>query len=225
MTPTSIDSEFGYDTAGHDPYHYRFLPALRSLMRELAVQKEMRIFEIGCVNGSIANELAQHGYKIIGIDTSEQAVATGSAAYPQLKLHVGSVYSDLRAEYGTFPVVMSLEVIEHLVDPFLFCCRVYDLLEPGGVAVVSTPYHGYLKNLMLSVFDHWDVHLHTLKQPGWHIKFFSIKTLTQILEEAGLKVERLIRFGRPIPWIATGMIAVARKPLDPAPEGATAARR
>jgi 2-polyprenyl-3-methyl-5-hydroxy-6-metoxy-1,4-benzoquinol methylase len=206
---TTLDAEFGYDTAEHDKYHFRILPPLLDMLGRCG---QRRVFEVGCGNGSMANALSKLGFKVSGIDLSEQGIAKANAAYPHLDLRVGSVYDDLRSQYGTFPVVISLEVIEHLTDPFLFCDRLFKLVEPGGHAIVSTPYHGYVKNLALSLTDHWDVHLHTLNQPGWHIKFFSMKTLTAVIEGAGFKVEQVVRFGRPVPWLATGMIALARRP-------------
>ena len=38
--------------------------------------------------------------------------------------------------------------------------RVYDLLEPGGLAIISTPYHGYLKNLALAASGKLDSSFH-----------------------------------------------------------------
>ena len=43
--------------------------------------------------------------------------------------------------------------------------------------MLSTPYHGYLKNLALAVSGRMDRHF-TALHVGGHIKFFSIETLT-----------------------------------------------
>ena len=73
----------------------------------------------------------------------------------------------------------------------------------------STPYHGYLKNLMLSLFDHWDFH-HTVLWEGGHIKFWSRKTLGRLLEQNGFKVLSFQGVGR-MPFIWKSMIIVAQK--------------
>jgi 2-polyprenyl-6-hydroxyphenyl methylase/3-demethylubiquinone-9 3-methyltransferase len=57
-------------------------------------------------------------------------------------------------------------------------------LKPGGVIILTTPYHGYLKNLALSLLNAWDKHF-TVDWEGGHIKFFSPKTLSAMLKEAG----------------------------------------
>jgi 2-polyprenyl-6-hydroxyphenyl methylase/3-demethylubiquinone-9 3-methyltransferase len=131
--------------------------------------------------------------------------------YPGLDLHPGSAYDDLAGRYGRFPVVVSLEVVEHLYYPRKFAQAVFDLLTPGGIAVVSTPYHGYWKNLALAVTGKLDAHFTALWDHG-HIKFWSPRTLTALLAEAGLTVDRVIRAGR-VPVLAKSMILVARKPV------------
>jgi hypothetical protein len=55
-----------------------------------------------------------------------------------------------------------------------------------------------------------DGHFTALWDHG-HIKFWSIETLTKLLNEAGFQDVRFHRVGR-IPQLAKSMIAVARKP-------------
>ena len=80
---------------------------------------------------------------------------------------------------------------------------------PGGVAIISTPYHGYLKNLALAVSGRLDRHFTALWDHG-HIKFWSIETLSKLLREAGFNRLEFRRVGR-IPPLAKSMIAIARR--------------
>jgi 2-polyprenyl-3-methyl-5-hydroxy-6-metoxy-1,4-benzoquinol methylase len=105
--------------------------------------------------------------------------------------------------------VVSLEVVEHCYDPRHFARTLYALVDDGGIAVISTPYHGYLKNLALAVAGKWDDHLGPLWDGG-HIKFFSIATLRTLLADAGFRDIRFIRVGR-IPPLAKSIVAVASK--------------
>ena len=79
----------------------------------------------------------------------------------------------------------------------------------GGTAILSTPYHGYWKNLALALSGQMDRHFTALWDHG-HIKFWSMKTLALLLEEAGFRDIRFARVGR-IPALAKAMIAVARR--------------
>lgn len=81
---------------------------------------------------------------------------------------------------------------------------------PGGVAILSTPYHGYWKNLGLALTGRMDRHFTALWDHG-HIKFWSVDTLGELLREAGFVDVRFERVER-IPALAKSMIAIARKP-------------
>jgi 2-polyprenyl-6-hydroxyphenyl methylase/3-demethylubiquinone-9 3-methyltransferase len=123
---------------------------------------------------------------------------------------IGSGYEDLAARFGQFDCVISVEVMEHLYHPRLFARRMFDLVTPGGSIIVTTPYHGYLKNLALAVTGHLDNHF-TALWDGGHIKFWSVKTLRFLLQEAGFEDVHFQFAGR-IPPLAKSMIAVARRP-------------
>jgi 2-polyprenyl-3-methyl-5-hydroxy-6-metoxy-1,4-benzoquinol methylase len=144
------------------------------------------------------------GITATGVDTSESGVA--QARRVGINAHVGSAYDDLASTYGTFPLVVSLEVIEHCIDPRAFAKTLISLIAPGGVGVLSTPYHGYLKNLALAITGKMDSHF-TALWDGGHIKFFSIRTLDTLLREAGAGSVSHHRIGR-IPPLAKSMMAV-----------------
>ena len=201
----------GYEFINAEPTwasRYLWAPMLATVRSELP--NGGRIFEVGCGNGAAAGKLADLGYDVTGIDPSEGGIAIAQREMPQARLAVGSAYDDLARTYGTYPVVVSLEVVEHLFWPRKFAATVYDLLEPGGLAIISTPYHGYLKNLVLAAFDKFDAHWTSLRDGG-HIKFWSERTLRTLLEEAGFTEVRFLRAGRIAP-LAKSMIALARKP-------------
>jgi len=204
------DTGYHWENAEHNPSHGYLLPAVERILAGLQLPPERRrIFDLGCGNGSVALHLAGKGYKPVGIDPSEEGIMLGRKAYPHLELHPGSCYDDLAGLYGRFPVVLSLEVVEHVYFPRQFAATVHSLLEDGGTAIISTPYHGYLKNLVLALTGKLDAHFTALWEHG-HIKFWSIRTLTLLLQEAGFKTVRFERVGR-IPQLAKSMIAVATR--------------
>jgi hypothetical protein len=83
-------------------------------------------------------------------------------------------------------------------------------MRAGGLAIVSTPYHGYWKNLSLSLVPGaWDRHHHPLRDHG-HIKFWSIPSMRALLSAAGFRQVSFLRAGRVRP-LAKAMIAIAEK--------------
>ena len=137
---------YRYDDNKLKASHDYLLPAVKAILGNQSPSCR-QMFELGCGNGSVANALSTLGIEVTGVDASEEGIAQAHQSYPDLNLYLGSTYDDLRNRYGQFSVVISLEVVEHLNFPRKFARTVYDLLEPGGTAIISTPYHGYWKNL------------------------------------------------------------------------------
>ncbi len=203
-------SSYPYGSAALNHSHRYLLPALIDLLESTNFGQERRqIFELGCGNGSIANQLEQRGFDVTGVDPSKEGIEQANLAYPGLKLYEGSAYDNLAGRFGRFPVVISLEVVEHVYFPRQYADTLYSLVAEGGVAIVSTPYHGYWKNLAMALFDRMDAHFTALWDQG-HIKFWSFKTLCTLLKEAGFSAISFQRVGR-IPPLAKSMIAVAKK--------------
>jgi 2-polyprenyl-3-methyl-5-hydroxy-6-metoxy-1,4-benzoquinol methylase len=206
------NSGYMYYSAGASHTHaYLWKPSLAVLATALTASTPRRIFDLGCGSGAFAGVLAAQGYAVSGVDPSTSGIASARQAFPKLQLEVGSTEEDLAARFGKFPAVTSLEVVEHVYAPREFARRVYDLLLPGGVAVISTPYNGYLKNLAIALLNGHDRHHSPLWDHG-HIKFWSVRTLGRLLSEAGFEELKFLRVGR-IPALAKSMIAIAKKPL------------
>jgi 2-polyprenyl-3-methyl-5-hydroxy-6-metoxy-1,4-benzoquinol methylase len=111
--------------------------------------------------------------------------------------------------FGQYSFVYALEVLEHVFDPWKFMEVVSGLIQPNGYILISTPYHGYTKNLLLSVFNKWDKHF-TVLWRGGHIKFWSYRTLSSLLEQSGFQVVDFEKVGR-IKLVPKSMILIAKK--------------
>ena len=209
---TAVDmSGYVYGDSELNRSHTYLVPPLLNILSSRSLPPEKRrVFELGCGNGAVAAVLAEQGYQMTGVEVSTQGLEQARRRYPYLSLQPGSAYDRLSEIHGTFPVVVSLEVVEHLYAPRVFAKTLYDLVEPSGTVIVSTPYHGYWKNLALAVTGRLDAHFTALWDHG-HIKFWSRKTLETLLVEAGFRDISFRRVGR-VPALAKSLIAVAKKP-------------
>ena len=199
---------YRYRNARPSCTHYYLWPTIRSIIEERE-WPDRRAFDLGCGNGATCGMLSSLGFSVTGIDPSESGIAQARIAFPSVQTHVGSAYEDLAATYGTFPLVVSLEVIEHCFEPRAFAKTFVSLIAPGGVGVISTPYHSYLKNLALAVSGRMERHF-TALWDGGHIKFFSVNTLGQLLRESGVEHASFLRVGR-LPILAKSLVAVVQK--------------
>ena len=200
------NSCYGWKSAETLPDHAYTLPAIKNLLPE----GKLTILDVGCGNGFIASHLGAMGHTLIAIDAAEDGIEIARAAYPDIRFEVHSAYDDLRDVVVGVDVVVSSEVIEHLYHPKLFLENVFKALRPGGNIILTTPYHGYLKNLALSLFNHWDKH-HTVDREGGHIKFFSVNTLAGMLSACGFTDFIFNNAGR-VRWLWKSMVCRAKKP-------------
>lgn len=210
MEPTRLaQDEYHYQDSKLNQSHSYLLPIVLKLLADRAQGKPLRVIDLGCGNGAIATAIAGLGHEVVGVDASESGISYAQAHGSSAVFHLGSVYDDLSSRLGKFDVVVSLEVIEHVMEPRRFVATLSDLLAPDAVAIVSTPYHGYIKNLTIALLDRFDSHVDPLWDHG-HIKFWSRRTITALFAEQNLRLRRMHRVGR-LPPIAKSMVGVFEK--------------
>ena len=169
------------------------------------------VMDMGCGNGSVLGQFRGRGINLHGLDASNSGIATARKAFPELSFDIADLNSDLSNHplAGGCDLVISTEVVEHVFLPRIFARNCYMFLKPGGRLVISTPYHGYVKNVSLALTGNMDRHFTALWDHG-HIKFWSRRTLTSLLHEAGFRVCNFHGVGR-LPYLWKSMVIVAAK--------------
>lgn len=199
--------DYGY--TNNEPGH-TFFYLQHTLLSILNKTSNGCILDLGCGNGHLVDYLINKGYNVYGTDASENGIAIAKKQYSDRffvqDLSTGKLPTEL--QNIQFDTIISTEVIEHLYNPegFIDFCK--DILQPNGEIIISTPYHGYWKNLALAIFDKWDSH-HGPTWHGGHIKFWSRKTLSQLLIDKGFSIIAFKGCGR-IPYFWKSMIIKAR---------------
>lgn len=183
-------------------------PVIRHMLR---YDKSKRILDMGCGNGEMTQRLIAEGFDVVGIDASQTGIDIAKRKHPD-RFFLHDVSADkLPDEVGDrpFDIVISTEVIEHLYAPRAYMALIRRTLQSRrGDVILSTPYHGYLKNVALAVSGKMDTHYSPLWDGG-HIKFWSRKTLTALLEEFGFEVTEFQGAGR-LPYLWKSMILRAK---------------
>lgn len=197
--------EYGYHDAAPGHTQAYLMPAVQAAL--VLKPAPARVFDLGCGNGANVAFLAQRGYSVAGVDASTSGIAI-AAKRGIGSFAVKSAYDALASDFGQFDVCLCLEVIEHLYDPRAAARSIAQLVRHDGIAVLSTPYHGYLKNLAISLVGGWDRH-HSPLWDGGHIKFWSRTTLRQLFSEVGMEEVSFRRVGR-VPVLAKSMVLVFR---------------
>ncbi len=200
-------SEYAYRDAAQTYPHGYLLPIVERLVRD--VPAGATVVDLGCGNGSLLRHFGRRGWSRFGVESSASGLAQARAADPAATYDQADVSGDLTTHpaWGRADLVLSTEVVEHLFAPRAFARNCAGFLRPTGRLVLSTPYHGYLKNLALAVTGKLDAHFTALWDHG-HIKFWSRRTLVALLAEAGLEVTAFHGAGR-APWLWKSMVVAA----------------
>ena len=205
----NVVRDYGWSSA-EGPHSCGYIaPRILEILREL---QPRRVLDLGAGNGALCSRIAAAGYDAVGVEYDRKGVEVASSSHPGISFYNFGVQDDpaeLLAHEPLFDAVVSTEVVEHLFAPHLLPIFARGCLKAGGHLVITTPYHGYLKNLALSVFNKWDAH-HLPLWHGGHIKFWSRVTLTQLLAENGFRVVGFSGVGR-LPYLWKSMVLIARK--------------
>lgn len=206
---TNNVASYGWRSSSPPRTSHFLSPKIKQIVTNLSVR---RVADLGSGNGALCSELSAMNLEVVGIENDGDGVLVSQSAYPQLRFYNFGVQDDpakLLAHEERFDAVISTEVIEHLFSPHLLPQFAHAILRDDGYLLLSTPYHGYLKNLALSILGKWDHH-HTALWHGGHIKFWSRATLTKLLEENGFQVQRFYGAGR-FPYAWKSMLILAKK--------------
>jgi 2-polyprenyl-3-methyl-5-hydroxy-6-metoxy-1,4-benzoquinol methylase len=201
--------EFLWTEGGLSQVHYLLQAPVVNLLRR---HTACTILDLGSGNGAFSNCLHEAGFYVEGVDGSRSGIEIARNHFPDVQFSEIDLVTDTMPDSYTnkFDAVVSIEVIEHLLLPRKLIEKALQTLKPGGLLVLSTPYHGFLKNLAIAVTNGFDAHWHPLRDYG-HIKFFSKHTLLQLFEEYLFENIQFKTVGR-IPPLACSLIVSGVKP-------------
>jgi len=98
-----------------------------------------RILDIGSSYGHFLGQFDAQHWDATGIEPSPNAVTFCGEHFPHIKAHTAN-FEDVDLEGGSFDVITSFYVLEHVFDPRDFMTRIHNLLADGGTAIIRIPY-------------------------------------------------------------------------------------
>ena len=156
-----------------------------------------RLLDFGCGSGAFARLMAGRGYDVVGVEPFSLG---RPIERPGLRL-VRAPLEELRDDLGTFDIITTWQVLEHVPDPRAIVAALAQHLAPGGTLVVSVPN-----------FASWQSRLFG---PGWfhldpprHLSHFERSSLQALVRAAGLAIieERTFHFEYgPVGWTQSAL--------------------
>ena len=120
----------------------RFWPvAARAEASQAQSLTGLRILDIGCGGGLLAEPMARLGGSVTGIDVTEAAITAAALHASQNGLDIDyqcCTAETLASSGARFDVIYASEVIEHVADRALFIEAIARMLKPQGVVIITT---------------------------------------------------------------------------------------
>jgi 2-polyprenyl-3-methyl-5-hydroxy-6-metoxy-1,4-benzoquinol methylase len=158
------------------------------------VGHDKHVLELGPATGYMSKILSDHGCSVTGIEIDPE-MASQAAQFCE-RVIVGDLDTlKLEEELGDqrYDVIVAADVLEHLKDPLRVVTQLKDfLVRDTGHFVVSLPNiaHGSVRLALLNGdFDYRDLGL----LDRTHLRFFTRKSIEQLIEDAGLGIVEMRR--------------------------------
>jgi len=188
-----------------DPIYSARVEALLGTLRR-GIRASGTVLDLGCGAGEFSAVIGSAGYDVLGVDIADRAISLARTRNAGVRFDVLGPGGRIPARSGAFAAVWTSEVVEHVLDVNGFLREIHRVLEPNGLLILTTPYHGLLKNLVLCSL--WfERHF----QPdGPHIRFFDRRGLGRCLDRSGFTPLKWKGLGR-VPGFRRSFFVVARK--------------
>ena len=165
--------------------------------------KGLRLLDIGCGGGLLAEPMARLGADVVGADAAPRNIPVAQLHAAQSGLSINyrhTTAEDLAAAGEQFDVVLNMEVVEHVADPLAYLTACQTLLVPGGLMICSTLNRNPKSYLMAIIGAE---HVMRWLPKGTHDwkKFITPDELFDLIKQAGLEpVDRKGMVFNPLTW-------------------------
>ena len=156
-----------------------------------AFTRGRRVLDCGCGSGYGSARIAMTANSVEAIDVAEDIITRARAEYRRANLNFSHVMATepLHFADGSFDVVLSFQVLEHVTDEDFYLSEVHRVLSPVGILLLATPDRS--------------ARLFSWQQPWnrWHVKEYSSASLASTL-------------GNLFPWVDIQHMSGRRDVID-----------
>ncbi|QNP41328.1 class I SAM-dependent methyltransferase [Lysobacter solisilvae (ex Woo and Kim 2020)] len=149
------------------------------------------VLDVGCWNGTLGRALIRDANATVdGIERdAEQAQHARENGYR--RVDVGDLDRGVPdADGRTYDFLLFGDVLEHTMHPDQVLAALVPRLKPGGRALLSLPNIAFAVNRLTHLLGRWDYRDYGILDRT-HLRFFTKRTMVQLVEGAGLRVVRI----------------------------------
>ena len=183
----NVRARWGSFTIGGPRHEYRESLLLEWVKKDL--KKGSVVLDAGCGSGSLLFKLAEMGYRVCGLELSEEYIKSIDQKVRSmgidnvLDVRRGSI-ENIPYRSNLFDLIVSGEVLEHVADDMRAIREFFRVLKPGGLCIVSVPADPELWDFT----DEW----------AGHLRRYTRKELVTLFEDKGFIVKDTKFWGFPL---------------------------
>jgi 2-polyprenyl-3-methyl-5-hydroxy-6-metoxy-1,4-benzoquinol methylase len=161
---------------------------LRSDIADLLPSQVSRSLEVGCGTGSTSGWIKQkYGAYVAGVELCEDAAHEAERSMDLVL--IGDVEKmPLPFSPESFDLILCLDVLEHLADPWSSVTRLVSFMKPGASFITSLPNIQHYSTFFNLLRGRWNYTVQGFMDKT-HLRFFVRSTAIAMFEDAGLKVD------------------------------------
>ncbi|MCI0567316.1 MAG: class I SAM-dependent methyltransferase [Acidobacteria bacterium] len=179
-----VDSEYSEGSEGRIRPFRRIVKRCRALLPQACT-----LVDVGAGIGLMCLAAREEGLDAWGVEPSAWAVEVGRKVHGLNLLRGTFPHPDLVGK--RFDIITVIDVIEHLPEPLTLLREVHAALNPGGLAVVTTP---NVRSLAARILGRRWWHYRMA-----HVGYFDRATMADALRRVGLALET----SEPYVWFMT----------------------
>lgn len=148
------------------------------------ISPDARVLDIGAGSGIIGAQLKERGItNLVAVDTC-----------PATREHLKSIYAEVYEDVGKlkgrqYDIILLLDVLEHMADPFTFLKDLAPLVAPNGKILISVPniaHWGVRIPLLFGFFNYTKRGL----LDETHLQFFNRRRFITLVKQPGFRVNQ-----------------------------------
>jgi 2-polyprenyl-3-methyl-5-hydroxy-6-metoxy-1,4-benzoquinol methylase len=147
------------------------------------------VLDVGCGRAALGEAIGQLGWRVCGIERSEEACLTAQQRLDRLIRADLLDEAAIERELGDaqFDFLIFSDVLEHFYDPLTLLKRFLRYLKPGGTLLISLPNAVAWTNRFLWLLGYAE-YTDTGIRDRTHIRYFTFRTARRLVEAAGCRV-------------------------------------